>query len=151
MTALRFQTGGRHQTSPASLRGTNTVRESALEVVHGRKFPCRFGESNPRQQCSRPVGLPPELHPHPVAVSFLAVWGEKGGDRITRQSPQSTISEEKTKPQRTQTWVRALTSQTSGHWAKPSHTCGVQPEAFSAVQFSSVQLNPLTDWVVGGT
>ena len=23
MTALRFQTGGRHQTSPASLRGTN--------------------------------------------------------------------------------------------------------------------------------
>ena len=26
MTALRFQTGGRHQTSPASLRGNNHVR-----------------------------------------------------------------------------------------------------------------------------
>ena len=26
MTALRFQTGGRHQTSPASLRGRNTLK-----------------------------------------------------------------------------------------------------------------------------
>ena len=27
MTALRFQTGGRHQTSPASLRGRRTNKE----------------------------------------------------------------------------------------------------------------------------
>ena len=31
MTALRFQTGGRHQTSPASLRGKELVRTGVVE------------------------------------------------------------------------------------------------------------------------
>ena len=34
MTALRFQTGGRHQTSPDSLRGNNEVRDMQADTVY---------------------------------------------------------------------------------------------------------------------
>ena len=41
MTALRFQTGGRHQTSPASLRGEAeslpVLKEEVEEAVHSLK------------------------------------------------------------------------------------------------------------------
>ena len=33
MTALRFQTGGRHQTSPASLRGSTTKRTTKTKEL----------------------------------------------------------------------------------------------------------------------
>ena len=37
MTALRFQTGGRHQTSPASLRGQKRGRWTDKEARYRRK------------------------------------------------------------------------------------------------------------------
>ena len=44
MTALRFQTGGRHQTSPASLRGVRKDRRTVFEISCC-SIVCR-GESN---------------------------------------------------------------------------------------------------------
>ena len=41
MTALRFQTGGRHQTSPASLRGKGTWRRMDMVVEQTKDYAIR--------------------------------------------------------------------------------------------------------------
>ena len=46
-------------------------------------------------------------------------------DKVTRQCPQTTTSEEKGEPKRIRTDVPLLTSLTPYRWAKPTHRFGV--------------------------